>query len=123
MPKSNELKRILPQLLRSMADELDRNPELADRLIPSRLKPADKHIQDATASEFDPFELLRTGGESALRERLELLDVPRLKAVISVNALDTTRLAQKWRDKQRLVSFIVERITARAQKGEVFMAS
>lgn len=118
MSKSDQFKKILPGLLRSLADELDRDPGLMDRLIPSSHEGLRKASID-----LDPFEVLRTGGEAALRGRLELLDVPTLKAIVGQHGLDTTRLAQKWHDKHRLVSFIVERITSRAQKGEVFMAS
>ncbi len=123
MSKSDQLKKIFPEFLRGLADELDRDPSLMDQLIPSRHEGPRKVIGKKPSTDIDPFEVLRTGGEAALRGRLELLDVSSLKAIISRHGLDTTRLAQKWHDKQRLASFIVERITARAQKGQVFMAS
>ena len=121
MSRFNRTVGMLPVLLRNLADELDRNPELAERLLPSKKTVSRQKIAELPG--IDPFEILRAGGEVALRERLEALDVRELKLIITRHSLDTTRSAQKWRDKQRLVSFIVDRIDARAHKGDVFMVS
>jgi hypothetical protein len=122
MSNEQELASLLPTLLRAIADELERDFELAERIARTIQGDSNKKRQKKAAVDFDPFEVLRQGSESALRERLESLEIPALKAIITQHGLDTTRLAQKWRDKDRLVNFIIDRISSRAEKGSVFKA-
>jgi hypothetical protein len=113
---------LLPSLLRIIADELERDQALAERIVRSLDDGSSKKRVRNGKSDigFDPFEVLRRGAVAGLRERLEALEIPALKAIITQHGLDTTRLAQKWRDKERLVNFILERISPRAEKGDVF---
>lgn len=120
MYSHNELASLLPALLRAVADEMERDNTLAERILGNLPDALDKKRVKRAPIGFDPFELLRHGNVGLLRERLESLDLPSLKTIVTEHGLDTTRLAQKWRDKQRLVNFILERITARAGKGDVF---
>jgi hypothetical protein len=121
MFNQQEMVGLLPKLLRAIADEIESDTTLAERIVASvDGESSEKQTRRKVAIGFDPFEALRQGSEMALRERLEALEIRTLKAVITQHGLDTTRLAQKWRDKDRLVTFIVERISARAEKGDVF---
>ncbi len=121
MSERKELITCLSSLLRTLADELDQNPALAERLIFNRN--ADKSTRPLASqvlAKFDAIEILRQGGAATLRQELHRLELPELKTLLTKHALDTTRLAQKWRSKDRLVEFIVERMTARSQKGDAF---
>ncbi len=113
---------LLPPLLRAIADELEQNQSLAERIARNLDGGGGKKRtrNGKLAVGLDPFEVLRHGNEGELRARLESLEIPGLKALITQHGLDTTRLAQKWRDKERLVTFILERIRARSEKGDVF---
>jgi hypothetical protein len=124
MFSQQELAALLPTLLHAIADELERDGALAERIVRKVDEESSRKRTKSSKSAigFDPFEVLRQGTETALRERLESLEIPVLKAIITQHGLDTTRLAQKWRDKERLVTFILERISARAEKGDVFKA-
>jgi hypothetical protein len=105
-----------------MADELERDAALAERIAGTIDENKSKRPTRGRNAviDFDPFDVLRQGTETALRARLEGLEIPALKRIITQHGLDTSRLAQKWRDKERLVTFILERIIARAEKGDVF---
>lgn len=115
---------LLPRILRSLASELERNPALREHVLTEienerRIVPG----SDPLEPKFDAIEVLRQGGVSALRKGLEVLEIPDLKGIITNQALDTTRLAQKWRSKERLVDFIIERMIARSQKGDAFRST
>ena len=68
---------------------------------------------------LDPFELYKDG-EDELRQQLETLDVEQLKDIIAEHGMDRDRLAMKWRTPRRLIERIVETVSARVSKGDVF---
>lgn len=68
---------------------------------------------------LNPIEIA-TQGEEELTLRLNELDEKQLKDIIADYGMDRTKLAMKWRKKERLVNFIVERALARASKGDAF---
>lgn len=68
---------------------------------------------------LNPIEIAELG-EQALTARLNELDEKQLKDIIAEFGMDQSKLAMKWRKKERLVGFIVERALARASKGDAF---
>lgn len=68
---------------------------------------------------FDPFVVMGEG-EGALRQRLEALDLEQLKDIVAEHAMDSTKLAAKWRTPERLVALIVDTVRSRSSKGAVF---
>lgn len=73
-----------------------------------------------TPGPWDPFAVYAEHGEAVLRERLEGLELEQLRNVVAEHGMDTDRLAMKWRDPDRVVNRIVERVVARAAKGDGF---
>lgn len=69
---------------------------------------------------IDPFAVFADGGEPALRGQLELLDLEQLRDIVAEHGMDHDRLALKWKDPNRVITRIVERVTARAAKGSAF---
>ena len=67
----------------------------------------------------DPFGLLSVG-EAHLRAQLANLDIEQLKDVVAEYGMDTSRLALKWKSRERLTDFIVMTVVARTRKGDVF---
>lgn len=84
---------------------------------------------------FDPFAVYQAGedrdplkehhgelgGEVALRQQLGKLDEDALKDIIAEHSMDTSRLAMKWKDPDRLIDLIVKTVVQRSRKGEAFI--
>lgn len=72
-----------------------------------------------TPGVLDPYqEYVR--GEEHLRVRLSTLSVEQLKDIVSEHGLDSSRLALKWKDRERLIKLIVDTVRARLEKGDAF---
>jgi hypothetical protein len=109
-------------ILRILAAKIEENPEM--------LKDVGLNLIDVPMSErkrkeklpvdFDIFEVFAEGGEEVLRQKLESLEMGSLKQIISQHGFAPSKLAEKWRTKERLINLIVERVTARSDKGRVF---
>lgn len=72
---------------------------------------------------IDPFAAYAEGGEPALREALQRLDLDQLRDIVAEHGMDNDRLAMKWKDAQRVIDRIVERVVARSAKGSAFRGS
>ncbi|HMH19948.1 MAG TPA: hypothetical protein VK572_17565 [Burkholderiales bacterium] len=72
-----------------------------------------------TRAIVDPYEVNRIG-ETALRHALAPLTIDQLKDVISEFAIDSSKLALKWKDRDRLINLIVVTTKARIEKGDAF---
>ncbi|MXY55854.1 MAG: hypothetical protein F4029_05370 [Gammaproteobacteria bacterium] len=71
---------------------------------------------------LNPFHVLEETGRDGLRAALEGLDTERLKDIVAEHGMDPARLAMKWRKADRLVSHIVDFVSARDRKGDAFRA-
>lgn len=111
------------RLLKFLAKKLEEKPELLTELDPNFMKISrpmkTKKIKQQQA-ELDIFEVYANDGKQKLREKLELLDMNTLKKIISLHSFDSSRLAEKWKNKDKLLDLIVKRVEARVQKGRVF---
>lgn len=120
---SSPLAKVFAELLR----EIDSNPQLRERLErhfatapgSAEISTVAKRRNRRSEPVVDPYVLLQQG-ESALRAALDPLDLEQLKDVISAFALDSARLALKWKDRQRLVDLIVFAVRTRLEKGDAF---
>jgi hypothetical protein len=72
------------------------------------------------AGVIDPFAIYVESGESGLRDRLRRLDVEQLRDIVAEHGMDHDRLAMKWKDPDRVIDRIVEKVRARASKGSAF---
>lgn len=71
---------------------------------------------------LDPFAIYSEGGETSLRQRLAALDLEQLRDIVAEHGMDHDRLAMKWKDSERVLTRIVERVIARVAKGSAFRA-
>ncbi|MGW3683113.1 hypothetical protein [Streptomyces prasinus] len=69
---------------------------------------------------IDPFAALAESGETGLRSSLGKLDLEQLRDIVSEHGMDHDRLAMKWKDPQRVIDRIVERVESRTAKGAAF---
>ena len=68
---------------------------------------------------LDPFEVFGRG-EPTLRDALQDLSVDQLKDIVSQHAMDSSKLALKWRTPERLIGLIVTTVRSRIEKGDAF---
>ncbi|MFH8794391.1 hypothetical protein [Streptomyces sp. NPDC017941] len=69
---------------------------------------------------IDPFAVFAEAGEVGLRARLGELILEQLRDIIAEHGMDHDRLAMKWKDPQRVIDRIVERVESRTEKGAAF---
>ena len=109
----------LVSMLRGLADVLENDPSLASQLLSS----VDKSTKRRTRLRFDLYKLFEEGGRNLLQVELGKLDVITLRAIVRENGLDPSKLAEKWRTKERLVSFIITSVEERSKMGQVFQTN
>lgn len=118
------LKATLRKLTELIVQEAERNQDFARQLtdvlgltqneIPSREK---RGLQDV---EVDPFEALREKGADGFRGWLNSLSIDALRSIVRQHRLDSSRLSDRWKTKERFVDLICERVNARSRHGESF---
>lgn len=68
---------------------------------------------------FDPVSLI-SEDEYLLVEKLQSLTDKQLKDIIADYGMDPSKLAMKWKDRERLINHIVDTARRRAAKGDAF---
>jgi hypothetical protein len=61
-------------------------------------------------------------GEAHLREKLAPLSLEQLRDVLADFRMDASKLAMKWKDRERVINHIVETALSRREKGDAFRA-
>ena len=123
MSDNKEIAKKVAHILRTLARKVEENPDLLkDMELSLGDIPAVKRKEKAKELpiNFDIFQIFAEGGEMALRQKLETFDLRTLKRIIHQHGFDPSKLAEKWRKKERLLSLIIERVSARSDKGRVF---
>ena len=69
---------------------------------------------------LDPYAVYSETGDSGLHARLAALDLEQLRDIIAEHGMDHDRLAMKWKDPERVIDRIVEKVASRASKGSAF---
>lgn len=73
------------------------------------------------ASLVDPLTAIQSG-EQHLRSQLASLDLEQLRDVMADYRMDPSKLAMKWKDRERVIDHIVATSVERGQKGDAFRA-
>lgn len=120
-----ELAATLSNLIVAIANEATRTPRFANALQTS-LSPSSAELPKArrtgrrSPGVIDPFAIYNDADEQGLRERLSALDLEQLRDIVAEHGMDHDRLAMKWKDHQRVISRIVEKVVSRTSKGSAF---
>ena len=72
-----------------------------------------------TAAVLNPYEAIKQG-EHSLATQLQSLNIEQLKDVVSEFAIDSSKLALKWKSRERLIDLIVLTTKGRLEKGDAF---
>ena len=109
------------RILRMLAEGIERKPELLKDLglekvaiVSERGKTAQRPV------DVDVFGIFSQGGEKALRDSLNSLELNALRRIVRHHSLDPSKLAEKWKNKERLINLIIDRVSARIDKGKAF---
>ncbi|TKJ26703.1 MAG: hypothetical protein CEE41_01725 [Hadesarchaea archaeon B3_Hades] len=112
----------LARILRAVAKEIEDNPDFLKNI---ELRIEDIPIVSGKKDMLEPididiFRIFSEGGDQALRQRLEPLELRALVQIVRQHGFDPSKLAEKWKDKERLINLILERVAARSDSGKVF---
>ncbi len=108
----------LARVLRQLADALENDPSLFENVLQIGTR---KMSTRRPTRRLNPFQVLSEEGEPGLKLRLQKLTTRELRLLIQENRLDSSGLSNKWKDKQRLISFAFERLLSRYRHGDVFL--
>lgn len=121
----------LRRLFDEIIAEAERRPEFGRHLAaaisdatpktpqPPRQPPKGARRNRRAPAVLDPFELFGRG-EVVLRDALHKLTLDQLKDIVSEQAMDSSKLALKWRSSDRLIDLIATTVRARIEKGDAF---
>ena len=120
MDTTKLIKRIFAEIQR----EVDTNDALRQRLaalLPGLESPpaSPRKSNRRKPGAFDPLAVFRESPND-LKPRLEALGVEELKDIIAEQGMDRSKLAMKWKTKERLVDLILSQVKARVEKGDAF---
>ncbi len=121
------VQRTLKRLLDTVIEETDKNPAFAERIaaalgsqqVHSNRDTPPKRPGRRSPGVLDPFAVF-SRGEGALRQQLAALTIDQLKDIVAEHGMDPSKLALKWRTKDRLVDLIATTVRNRTGKGDAF---
>jgi hypothetical protein len=133
---SQELADVLNNLTSVVVEEARRNPAFAARLgdalghaqpdsaaapdaVPVPARARSKRGRRAPGP-WDPYAVYAELGETGLRERLGELELDQLRDIVAEHGMNNDGLVMKWKTASRVIDRIVERVVARASKGDAF---
>ena len=123
MSLQKQLKSVFDELLA----EVSRNDKLRQRLADilggslAQTKAWTRRSARRKPGLFDPMVVYRERPEG-LSRRLGDLSLEELKDIIAEHGMDRTKLARKWKEKDRLIELILNAVKSRSQKGDAFRA-
>ena len=120
------IRRLFEEIIREAEQRPDFGRRLADAidgrlaLKPSpALPPKGTRRNRRAPGLLDPFEVFGRS-ELVLRDALQGLNVDQLKDIVSEHAMDSAKLALRWRSADRLIELIVTTVRSRLEKGDAF---
>lgn len=129
MRKEKELMALLRGLVDLLVEEADRNSAFADKLaqlltvVPSRRGAAERAPRKNVSGQLpDLHAEYAARGEADLLLWLRDLPVSTLRSLVRANDFDPTRRTSKWRETEKLATFIVDSLRSRMTRGSAFMS-
>lgn len=117
--------KLLKEVFDEILKEVRANPDFSLRLgviVEKYISTSDKQSARPYRRKpgaFDPMIVYREGSNK-LRLRLAELNIEELKDIVAEQGMDRSKLAMKWKTKERLVDLIVTTVESRVRKGDAF---
>src|SRR5262245_23204185 len=108
--KLSDGKRIA-NFLRVLAERLENDANFVEELMPPKIRTKTK------APDFNLLSAIHQNGAESTRNQMMGMDIRELKSLISKNSFDTTGKVRKWKQKVRIVDFIIDAVSRRADFG------
>jgi len=128
MRKEKELMALLRGLVDLLAEEVERNPTFADKLehlltpVPARKASAGRSPRKSATANLPDLHAEHTArGEEEFGLWLRDLPTPVLRSLIRSNDFDPTRRTSKWKESEKLATFIADSLRARMARGSAFL--
>jgi hypothetical protein len=121
MSNNRENAEKIAAFLRLLAKKIEDNPDSVRDIGIKDIPVLPSSRKSSKSLEFDISKMLSEEGESALRQKLEQLELRELRTIVRKNGLDPSKLAEKWKNRERLINLIIQRMVSRKDKGKVFM--
>jgi hypothetical protein len=130
MRKEKALVALLRGMVDLLAEEAERNPDFGARLerlleaIPERATGSPRKARPVANVDLpDVHSEWSARGESGFRVWLRDQPVQTIRAVIRALDLDPTRRTTKWKDAEKLASFVADGLRSRLARGSGFMGT
>ncbi|MBE0427815.1 MAG: hypothetical protein IBX72_14370 [Nitrospirae bacterium] len=123
MSNGKEIAKSIASILRILAEKIEENPDIINGIgLSLRDIPVAnlKKKKEELPIDVDIFQIFSDEGEKALRDKLDVLDLKSLIRIVRKHGFDPSKLAEKWKKKERLVDLILDRVSARSNRGKVF---
>ncbi|MEA1973029.1 MAG: hypothetical protein U9N34_07045 [Candidatus Cloacimonadota bacterium] len=107
---------------------LDKHPEIVDEIIKGmstvQIEPKKDNNSSASISivNVDIYEIYKLDGIEGLRNELNKLSIENLKEIIKKYRLDPKKYFYKWKTSEKFISFIVDKVQHKIDKGKNFIA-
>ncbi|OWW18356.1 hypothetical protein [Noviherbaspirillum denitrificans] len=129
---------ILKETLRAIGtvvlEEIERNPDFAQRLQlaltttasalvgnnPEGAERTKKRHRSRAPAVIDPIATLSDHGDDALRHELQALPLDKLLDIVAEFAMDPSKLVMKWKSQERIIDHIIDNAKRRSVKGDAF---
>jgi DNA topoisomerase VI subunit B len=121
MSSDEEKAKRIAAFLRLLAKNIKDHPETVKDIEIKEIPALSSTRKRSEFLEFDISKMLSEEGELAVRQKLEQMELRELRTIVRKNVLDPSKLAEKWKNKERLINLIIERMVSRKEKGQVFM--
>lgn len=129
--KEKDIVALWKKISNVISEEIQCNPKFAEKISEAIVLAKADEDKDAVSREkpkrrnrrnpakLDPFVLLEEG-EAALLEGLRGLSVEELKDIIAANGMDPSKLAMKWKSREKLEQHIIEATIRKSGRGDAF---
>jgi len=121
MSKTKLIRKIMTEITREVTGKTPLRDRI-EQLIDEHAKPTpskSKRPHRRAPGPFDPMAIYRETPE-LLQPRLESIGIEKLKDIVAEHGMDRSKLAMKWKSKERLVDLIVTTVKSRSEKGDAF---
>lgn len=110
------------ELLKIIAYQIESNPKFISEIESFLRSYENREIKDvSTEPILDVWSIHTELGIEGLVQKLNELPIGQLVKIIQKNSFDQSKLSYKWKNKDKLVQLIHDRILDRTTKGNIFL--
>lgn len=105
----NTSQKDLREVMEFLNKNTDKIKEINLNIILNGNNECEDYIKTEIDESYNPIEQIKNAGEEKVREYLSKLDIKELKEIMKKHTPDPKKIANKWRNKEKIINFIVEK--------------